>query len=125
MIGRLAILLLCALAGFAQNEAAPGPPVQPIPFSHKLHAGALKLACKMCHPGPDPGEMMTLPEASKCMECHSTIKQDSPAIQKLAAYAKTDREIDWVRIYQIPAYVIFSHKTHIDSGATCNDCHGR
>lgn len=67
---------------------------------------------------------MTLPEASKCMECHSTIKQDSPAIQKLAAYAKTDREIDWVRIYQIPAYVIFSHKTHIDSGATCNDCHG-
>jgi hypothetical protein len=58
------------------------------------------------------------------MECHSAVKKDSPAIQKLAAYAKNNREIDWKRIYQIPTYVIFSHKTHLDHGAKCQDCHG-
>ena len=32
------------------------PREQPIPFSHKVHAGSLGLACKMCHTNPDPGE---------------------------------------------------------------------
>ena len=103
---------------------SPKPPEQPIPFSHKAHAGALKLACKMCHPSPDPGEMMTLPEVSRCMQCHSAVKTDSPAIQKLATLAKRNREIEWVRIYQIPTYVAFSHRAHLEAGATCLECHG-
>src|SRR5579862_6227053 len=37
---------------------AAAPPAQPIPFSHKVHAGTLKLACGTCHPNPDPGELM-------------------------------------------------------------------
>src|ERR1700704_4115378 len=55
---------------------------QPIPFSHKQHAGALKLQCKMCHPNPNPGESMTIAPASTCLQCHSAIKANSPAIQK-------------------------------------------
>ena len=39
----LLLLLACVLG--AQN-----PPAQPIPFSHKTHAGTLKMQCKMCHP---------------------------------------------------------------------------
>jgi hypothetical protein len=29
-----------------------------------------------------------------------------------------------VRIYQIPSYVAFSHKTHLETGAKCVKCHG-
>jgi hypothetical protein len=117
------LFLLCTTAVlFAQS---PSPPPQPIPYSHKLHAGDLKLACKMCHRNPDPGEMMGFPPAATCMQCHSAIKTDSPAIQKIAAAAKENREIRWVRVYEIPFYVAFSHRTHLEAGNNCQDCHGK
>ena len=123
MKGRsLTIAVLCAAYTFAQTAAKA--PQQPIPFSHKVHAGDLKLQCKMCHINPDPGEMMTFVTASKCMSCHSAIKTDSPAIQKLAEFAKANREIKWARVYQIPGYVFFSHKAHLEAGGTCEECHG-
>lgn len=111
---------------FFQGAASSPPPtpVQPIPFSHKQHI-ALKLKCKMCHANPDPGESMGIAAASVCMSCHSTIKANSPAIQKLAGYAAQNRDIPWVRVYEIPAYVDFSHKTHLAAGATCETCHGK
>ena len=107
----------------AASAPPPAAPAQPIPFSHKQHL-ALKLQCKMCHANPDPGEMMGIAAASVCMQCHSSIKTESPAIQKLASFAADKREIPWVRVYQIPGYVDFSHKTHLNSGATCETCHG-
>jgi hypothetical protein len=108
---------------FLQVATPPPPPPQPIPFSHKLHL-AMKLQCKMCHANRDPGESMGIAAASVCMQCHSSVKSDSPAIQKLAGYAAQNRDIPWVRVYRIPAYVDFSHKTHLASGATCETCHG-
>jgi len=116
---RLALLLLAAATAWAAN-----PPEQPIPFSHKQHAGTLKLQCKMCHPNPDPGEAMTIAPASTCMQCHSAIKKDSPAIQKLAQYAQEGKAPRWVRVYKIPSYVSFSHRVHLAANATCGDCHG-
>jgi hypothetical protein len=106
----------------AQEDAAP---VQPIPFSHKVHAGALKLQCKMCHPNPDPGETMTIAKPATCMQCHSAIKTDSPAIQKLAQADKDGRAIPWVRVYGIPGFVFFSHRTHLEKQNTCQECHGQ
>ena len=103
---------------------AADAPVQPVPFSHKVHAGTMKLACKMCHPNPDPGETMTVVAAAKCMSCHSTIKSDSPAIQRLAAAAKDNRALPWIRVYAIPSFVDFSHRAHLDKGNTCQECHG-
>ena len=94
--------------------AADGP-AQPLPFSHKDHAGTLKLQCKMCHPSPDPGESMTIAPPSVCMQCHSAIKTDSPAIQKLAQYAAQGKPVPWVRIYAIPAWVDFSHRAHLEA----------
>jgi hypothetical protein len=111
--------MLCALA----LMAADAPP-QPIPFSHKTHAGKMKLACKMCHPNPDPGETMTIAAPARCMECHSAIKSDSPAIQRLAGYAKDGRAVPWTRVYVLPGFVNFSHRTHLRKGADCQDCHG-
>jgi hypothetical protein len=67
---------------------------------------------------------MGIAEAPVCMQCHSSIKAESPAIQKLASYAAGHRDVPWVRVYQIPSYVDFSHKTHLASGADCETCHG-
>ncbi len=103
---------------------AAEPPVQPIPYSHKQHV-AMGLKCAGCHEMADPGEMMSIPAAAKCMTCHQSVKKDSPAIQKLAAFADRKEPVPWVRVYQIPGYVFFSHKEHLATGATCETCHGR
>lgn len=117
-------LLFQAAAG--AQAPPPGQPHQPIPFSHKQHAGTLKLKCKMCHANPDPGDLMNIAAPSVCMQCHSAIKTDSPHIKKLAAFAESKGEIPWFRVYEIPGYVDFSHKRHLDTGlATCETCHGK
>jgi hypothetical protein len=43
----------------------------------------------------------------------------------LTAYAKNNRSIPWVRVYEIPGFVSFSHRTHVKAGNTCEDCHGK
>jgi hypothetical protein len=122
VIIRILVIATTALLAMWAADA----PVQPLPFSHKDHAGTLKLQCKMCHPSPDPGESMTIAPPSVCMQCHSAIKADSPAIQKLAQYAAQSKPVPWVRIYAIPAWVDFSHRGHLASGKnTCEDCHGK
>jgi hypothetical protein len=117
--------LMLALASACIVLAAAEAPEQPLPFSHKTHAGDLKLQCKMCHPNPNPGETMTIAAPPVCMQCHSAIKTDSPAIQKLAAYAKDGKQVPWVRIYEIPSWVNFSHRSHLQAQNTCDECHGK
>ena len=112
---------MAAWIGLAQ--APPEPPVQPIPYSHKHHVGTMKLQCTFCHENKEPGEMMGIPVAAKCMGCHKGIKADSPHIQKLAGFAESNRPIPWKRVYQIPSYVFFSHKSHL-TGNKCSECHG-
>lgn len=95
---------------------------QPLPYSHKTHV-KLGLRCAGCHTMPGKGEMATFPPESLCMTCHASIKKDSPAIQKLAAFAKDKKPAPWVRIYKLPDYVWFSHKVHMKKAA-CETCHG-
>jgi len=122
--------LLLTLSGWAQHEesakpdAHSAPKPQPIPFSHKLHV-EYEPHCAYCHEMPAPGDEMTFPNESRCMLCHSIIKVESPAIQKLAAYEKTHQNVPWVQIYSLPDYVFFSHNTHIRKGKiACETCHG-
>jgi hypothetical protein len=123
---RLACAAAFVVAAAAQIDLKnpPPPPEQPIPYSHKKHVGELKLKCNMCHPNKEPGEVMGIPQASTCMTCHATVKTDSPAIQKLTEFAKANRQVPWRRVYQVPGYVFFSHKAHLQTGATCETCHG-
>jgi Cytochrome c7 and related cytochrome c/Class III cytochrome C family len=107
-----------------QPASPAGAPKQPIDFSHKVHAGAAKLPCKMCHPNPDPGETMTIVGADACMQCHSAIKADSPEIKKLAEYAKSSSPVPWAPVYELPSFVKFSHRVHLQAGDTCQECHG-
>jgi len=117
---RAALALLATLAVCAQEHHIPE---QPIPFSHKQHV-ALGLKCKDCHANADPGETEGIPAASKCMACHASIATDRPAIQKLKTFADAKEPIPWARVYQIPSYVAFSHRVHVDAGFKCETCHG-
>lgn len=109
------------------QNTAPTPlpgPAQPVPFSHKQHAGTLQLPCEFCHVVSRSGETVAIPRGVICMQCHQTMDTGDPGVQKLAAYAKLGTTILWIRIYQLPSFVNFSHKTHLLGGVTCQECHG-
>jgi hypothetical protein len=97
---------------------------QPVPFSHKKHAGQLKLPCKTCHAQPvSDGEMM-LPPEKVCAGCHVSAESTSDGLKQLNAYLKLNKSIPWKRVYNLPSYVFWSHEPHLDAGATCQKCHG-
>lgn len=111
-------------AGQETTQTPLRGPEQPVPFSHKQHAGTLQLPCEFCHATSRSGETVAIPQTALCMQCHQTIGTDKPGVQKLAMYAKSNAIIPWVRVYELPSFVTFSHKTHLQHGATCRDCHG-
>lgn len=99
-------------------------PEQPIPFSHKIHAGTHKIACTYCHTGADKSRHATVPAMNVCMNCHTVVKTESPHIQKLHQYYEEGRPIEWVRIHNLPDFAYFSHKRHVAKGVSCETCHG-
>jgi hypothetical protein len=106
------------------NLAEHQPPVQPIPYSHKLHL-ALGLDCKTCHTNPDPGKLMTYPATSTCMSCHAAVAKSKPTIQRLAGFAKSQEAVPWVRIYAVLPGVNWTHRKHLEAGMKCETCHGQ
>jgi hypothetical protein len=96
---------------------------QPVAYSHRQHV-ALGLRCLDCHKGASEKDQAGLPPAAHCMGCHATIKADSPEIRKLAAIHKRGEQPAWVRIYKVPAFVFFSHASHVKAGEQCVTCHG-
>ena len=119
MRARACLVLFTALAAAQEHHI----PVQPIAFSHKLHA-ALPLKCRECHANPNPGADAGMPAISKCMACHFSIAKDKPEIQKLKSYADRKLAIPWVSVYQVADYVRFSHRAHAKVGFKCEKCHG-
>jgi hypothetical protein len=106
------------------NPSEHTPPLQPIAYSHKKHL-AFGLECKKCHTNPEPGNLMTFPATSTCMECHVTIAKDKPSIQKLAEYAKSRQAVPWVRVYTVLPGVAWNHRAHLEAGVKCETCHGQ
>ena len=100
-------------------EVAP----QPVPFSHKQHVTA-GLACQDCHATVAKKERAGLPDAEKCMLCHTTIKTESPAVEKLTRIHQEGGKLDWVRVYRVPDFVFFSHANHVKADVECVSCHG-
>lgn len=100
-------------------------PTQPIPFSHKLHAGDMEINCAYCHTGVYKGKQAGIPSANICMNCHNTIKQGSPNIQKIYASIEEDKPIEWVRVHNLPDLAYFNHSQHTAvAGLDCENCHG-
>jgi hypothetical protein len=99
-------------------------PDQPIPYSHKLHAGDLKIDCKYCHSQVTESRHAAVPPLNVCMNCHLTVKTDSPHIQKLAEAYNSGKSIAWNKVHLLPDHVKFNHAPHIKAGKDCTICHG-
>ncbi len=48
-------------------------PIQPIHYSHKIHAGANKIECKYCHSSARVSKHSGIPSLNVCMNCHKSI----------------------------------------------------
>lgn len=104
-------------------------PVQPIAFSHKLHAGQYKIACQYCHIGVEKGKSATIPSTNICMNCHNYIQEGpqygTKEIGKILASYESGKPIEWVRIHNLPDLVYFNHAQHVKvGGVACQTCHG-
>jgi len=117
-------------------------PVQPIKFSHQLHAGVNQIDCQYCHGGAYKSKNASIPSANVCMNCHKAITasdkydgQLSPEIAKIyraldynpetMEYGPNQRPIEWVRIHNLPDFAYFNHSQHVVvAGVECQTCHG-
>lgn len=50
-------------------------PVQPIHYSHKIHAGDNKIECKYCHSSARVSKHSGIPSLNVCMNCHKSISE--------------------------------------------------
>jgi len=99
-------------------------PVQPINFSHKVHAGDNQIQCLYCHSSADKSKVAGIPAASTCMNCHTKILPNSPEIQKIAMALAQNQPIEWVKVNDLPDHVAFNHSRHVTAGVKCQLCHG-
>ncbi len=125
-------------------------PEQPIYYSHKVHAGTNQISCLYCHGGAWESKNAGVPSLNVCMNCHAAINEykgealhredgkevDGTAeIQKLYSYTGYDpkagkytepgKQIEWVKIHNLPDHVYFNHSQHIRAGKVqCQTCHG-
>ena len=96
---------------------------QPIPFSHKQHTAA-GISCRDCHSGAWQKERAGIPNAGRCMLCHAAIATEHADVKRLAAIHERGEKLAWVRVYQVPDFVFFSHARHVKAGEACATCHG-
>ena len=125
-------------------------PVQPIHYSHKIHAGANQIECQYCHSSARISKHSGIPSLNVCMNCHENIadyngEEDlekgytkdfyTNEIKKLYKAVGWDEEtqsytgdtepVKWVRIHNLPDFVYFNHSQHVSvAGIDCQKCHG-
>ncbi len=153
----LIIAVLFLVGGYLTAQGAIGlgrsqdyEPVQPIFYSHKVHAGINQINCMYCHVGTYQGKQATIPSVNICMNCHMAINEykgpkiyngegeevdGTREIQKLYKYAgftfgqpwdaTKAKPIAWTRIHNLPDHVYFNHSQHVVAGKVqCQTCHG-
>jgi mono/diheme cytochrome c family protein len=125
-------------------------PVQPIHFSHKIHAGDNQIDCNYCHSSARKSKTSGIPSLNVCMNCHKNISEYAgevnpeegyttdfynAEIQKLYAavgwdeatqtYTGEEKPVEWVRIHNLPDFAYFNHSQHVTvAGIECQKCHG-
>ena len=124
-------------------------PVQPIHYSHRIHAGSNGIDCKYCHSSARVSKNAGIPSLNVCMNCHKNIAEVSDTtatadhskafydlqIQKLydavgwdkatQKYTGKTNPVKWVRIHNLPDFAYFNHSQHVTvAGIECQKCHG-
>jgi mono/diheme cytochrome c family protein len=123
-------------------------PIQPIHFSHKIHAGDNGIDCKYCHSSAAVSKHSGIPSLNICMNCHKSINEYNgevtdeynkafydAEIKKIYAavgwdeaeqkYTGESQPVKWVRIHNLPDFAYFNHSQHVTvGGIECQTCHG-
>ncbi|MDN3676088.1 cytochrome c3 family protein [Flavobacterium paronense] len=122
-------------------------PVQPIHYSHRIHAGSNGINCKYCHSAARVSKNAGIPSLNVCMNCHKNIAEVSDTtatpeyskafydgeIKKLytavgwdgSKYTGKTSPVKWVRIHNLPDFAYFNHSQHVTvAGIECQKCHG-
>ena len=156
----MAALLFFVVGGYYVTKGAIGlgrqkgyQPVQPIYYSHKVHAGINQINCLYCHGSAWESKTAGIPAVNICMNCHKSINtyekgpklydengdeiNGAAEIAKLYKAAAFDpakpnswdpskaKPIEWVKIHNLPDHVYFNHSQHINTGKVqCQTCHG-
>ena len=120
------LLTVLGVGWFTQPDryARGYAPEQPIPYSHQLHAGTLRIPCLFCHTGATRSRMAGVPAVETCMNCHKVTKVDTESIKKLTAVFNSGEPMKWRRIHSLPDHVYFDHRPHVNGGILCQTCHG-
>ncbi|MDQ3032907.1 MAG: cytochrome c family protein [Myxococcota bacterium] len=100
-------------------------PVQPVPFSHRLHAGQLGMDCRYCHANVERSPEAMVPPTQTCMGCHSVVRSDSASLRPVFESWETGEPVEWVRVHNLPDHAYFDHSIHLSAGVGCVSCHGR
>jgi hypothetical protein len=126
----LAVLTLLGAAGFIALSQRPWLPrsdvVQPIPFSHRVHAGNRKIPCEFCHAYARRSQTAGVPPVQRCVGCHGNLAPGglNAVTQPWTDHRQPPFEIRWNRVYTLPDFVRFAHQPHIHAGIQCQRCHG-
>ena len=153
----IGVIVLFLIGGYYTISGAIGlgrqkgyQPVQPIYYSHKIHAGTNQISCLYCHGGAQDSKHANIPSVNVCMNCHmaintyagdpitredGTLVNGTAEIQKIYEYAgwnpsakkydKPGKPIEWIRIHNLPDHVYFNHSQHVKVGKQqCQTCHG-
>ncbi|HEY6143251.1 MAG TPA: c-type cytochrome [Flavobacterium sp.] len=124
-------------------------PIQPIHYSHRIHAGSNGINCNYCHSAARVGKTAGIPSLNVCMNCHKNISEVSDTtataeyskafydgeIAKLYKAVGWDKDaqkytgktqpVKWVRIHNLQSFVYFNHSQHVNvAGVECQTCHG-
>lgn len=111
-------------------------PKQPVPFSHAIHAGNLKMDCRYCHNTVDKAAYAAVPATATCVKCHAgsdgngavptvSIHSQSPKLLPIRESASSGRSVPWAKVHDLPDYAYFNHSAHVTRGVSCVSCHGR
>jgi hypothetical protein len=104
-------------------------PIQPVKFSHVIHAGENEIDCQYCHHTAEYSKSAGIPSMNVCMNCHTLVRDATRSgkfeINKIHAAVDSGKPIEWIRIHRLPDFVYFNHSQHVGVGELeCSECHG-
>jgi len=104
-------------------------PMQPIKFSHAVHAGQNATECIYCHSSAPYSKTAGIPPVNVCMNCHLIVRKGTRSgtfeISKVIASYENQKPIEWIKVHNLPDHVFFSHAQHVTAGKVdCAECHG-
>lgn len=157
VLGAILVLLIGAYVAFGTLFSVGVDqgyqPIQPIAFSHKIHAGENKVDCQYCHSSAKHSKHSGIPSLNVCMNCHKAIAEVSEGteiqwngqtygkeqldleIKKLydavgwdedeLVYTGEEKPVKWIRIHNLPDFAYYNHAQHVTvAGVACQKCHG-